>query len=115
MNSKWKIIFTGMLLVAATGSNAFAAEGSTRPTTNAVGVESGKTLYTCGMHPWIIRDRPGNCPICGMKLEPVRKQADDAATVGQGNNFVLPIHHESERDQPHSGQGQHGHGHGAGL
>lgn len=24
--------------------------------------------YTCGMHPWIISDKPGTCPICGMKL-----------------------------------------------
>ncbi|HSC06738.1 MAG TPA: heavy metal-binding domain-containing protein, partial [Steroidobacteraceae bacterium] len=23
------------------------------------------------MHPQIVRDRPGNCPICGMALEPV--------------------------------------------
>ena len=27
-----------------------------------------KQLYTCGMHPDIISDEPGNCPICGMKL-----------------------------------------------
>src|SRR6266705_2740758 len=26
--------------------------------------------YTCPMHPEIIRDQPGNCPICGMALEP---------------------------------------------
>ena len=26
--------------------------------------------YTCPMHPEIIRDAPGNCPICGMALEP---------------------------------------------
>jgi Cu+-exporting ATPase len=26
--------------------------------------------YTCPMHPEIVRDRPGNCPICGMALEP---------------------------------------------
>ncbi len=31
-------------------------------------------LYTCGMHPQVIQDHPGNCPICGMKLTPVRKQ-----------------------------------------
>ena len=31
-----------------------------------------KQLYTCGMHPQIIRDHPGDCPICGMKLQPVR-------------------------------------------
>ncbi len=27
--------------------------------------------YTCPMHPEILRDAPGNCPICGMTLEPV--------------------------------------------
>ena len=26
--------------------------------------------YTCPMHPEIVRDAPGNCPICGMTLEP---------------------------------------------
>ena len=30
----------------------------------------GATLYTCPMHPQIVRDRPGSCPICGMALEP---------------------------------------------
>ena len=28
------------------------------------------TIYTCPMHPEIVRDAPGNCPICGMKLVP---------------------------------------------
>ncbi|KAB2886053.1 MAG: heavy metal translocating P-type ATPase [Albidovulum sp.] len=27
--------------------------------------------YTCPMHPEIVRDKPGNCPICGMALEPM--------------------------------------------
>src|ERR1051326_4306585 len=27
--------------------------------------------YTCPMHPEIIRDGPGSCPICGMALEPL--------------------------------------------
>ena len=35
-------------------------------------------LYTCGMHPQVIQDHPGNCPICGMKLTPVRKQGPAA-------------------------------------
>src|SRR5688572_7422863 len=26
--------------------------------------------YTCPMHPEIVRDGPGSCPICGMALEP---------------------------------------------
>lgn len=37
-------------------------------------VPAEKQLYTCGMHPQIIQDKPGDCPICGMKLQPVRKQ-----------------------------------------
>ena len=27
--------------------------------------------YTCPMHPEIVRDEPGSCPICGMALEPM--------------------------------------------
>lgn len=30
--------------------------------------QSQKEIYTCSMHPQIIRDKPGNCPICGMAL-----------------------------------------------
>jgi Cu(I)/Ag(I) efflux system membrane fusion protein/cobalt-zinc-cadmium efflux system membrane fusion protein len=30
-------------------------------------------LYTCGMHPEVIHDGPGSCPICGMNLTPVRR------------------------------------------
>ncbi len=29
------------------------------------------TIYTCPMHPQIRQDHPGNCPICGMTLEPL--------------------------------------------
>ena len=32
----------------------------------------GKQLYTCGMHPEIISEEPGNCPICEMKLTPIK-------------------------------------------
>jgi multidrug efflux pump subunit AcrA (membrane-fusion protein) len=46
----------------------------------SVGAADGaaKQLYTCGMHPQIIREEPGDCPICGMRLQPVR--ANTAAT-----------------------------------
>ena len=29
---------------------------------------ASETVYTCGMHPEVIRHGPGNCPICGMRL-----------------------------------------------
>ncbi len=41
------------------------------------------TKYTCPMHPEIVRDEPGDCPICGMALEPMLP-AD-----GEGDNSEL--------------------------
>ncbi|MEO7190930.1 MAG: heavy metal translocating P-type ATPase [Vicinamibacterales bacterium] len=36
---------------------------------------SAGTPYTCPMHPEVVRDGPGDCPICGMALEPVAPSA----------------------------------------
>jgi len=88
MNSKLKLIFIWTLLVAAVGLNIFAADNSSKPdATNAVAASSGKTLYTCGMHPWIIQDHPGDCPICGMKLEPVHKTAG----TGEASSSAIAV------------------------
>ena len=79
MNPTLKLVCIWMLLVAATGLDLFAADSSGKPdATSSIAASSGKTLYTCGMHPWIIQDHPGDCPICGMKLEPVHKTAGAA-------------------------------------
>src|SRR5439155_2603729 len=40
----------------------------------AAGAQTEIDLYTCGMHPAVIQNKPGNCPVCGMKLTPIRKQ-----------------------------------------
>src|SRR5882724_1043044 len=37
-------------------------------------VQDSDTYYTCSMHPQIMQDKPGNCPICGMKLIQVEKK-----------------------------------------
>jgi Cu+-exporting ATPase len=38
---------------------------------------TAKVEYTCPMHPEIVRDAPGSCPICGMALEPRTVTLDD--------------------------------------
>lgn len=35
------------------------------------------TIYTCPMHPQIRQDHPGNCPICGMSLEPLLPELEE--------------------------------------
>jgi len=35
------------------------------------------TIWTCPMHPQIRWDHPGNCPICGMALEPIEPSLDE--------------------------------------
>jgi len=37
----------------------------------------GATIYTCPMHPQIRQQGPGNCPICGMALEPLAPAAEE--------------------------------------
>ncbi|MHB8765844.1 MAG: efflux RND transporter periplasmic adaptor subunit, partial [Deferrisomatales bacterium] len=50
------------------------------------GAGGEKVLYTCGMHPWIIADRPGDCPVCGMKLTRIDPAAQAAATPAKGDD-----------------------------
>jgi len=42
----------------------------------AVPAGSTDVIYTCPMHPQIRQAGPGNCPICGMALEPLDAAAD---------------------------------------
>ncbi len=54
-----------------------------------------KDIYTCSMHPEIIRDQPGDCPICGMHL--IKKMSESKTVfdvdlntlLQQTNNFVV--------------------------
>jgi Cu(I)/Ag(I) efflux system membrane fusion protein/cobalt-zinc-cadmium efflux system membrane fusion protein len=45
-------------------------------------------LYTCGMHPNVIQEEPGNCPICGMKLTPLGQTV--AATTTTTTSAAKP-------------------------
>src|ERR1035441_6417060 len=67
------VALLGLLLLVGGGA-ALLLTGCGRGQGAAAGGKE-EQLYTCGMHPQVIEPKPGNCPICGMKLTPVRKQA----------------------------------------
>lgn len=57
-----------------------------------------KVLYTCPMHPEIIRDHPGTCPKCLMKLVPKTSATGKTASLvyvdlGNSNFDRTQIHH----------------------
>ncbi len=72
-----------VLLLAAVGTGAFFLGQETAHNHGGAAVAQEKTLYTCGMHPQVIQDHPGNCPICGMKLTPIRKQGGAGVAAGE--------------------------------
>jgi Cu(I)/Ag(I) efflux system membrane fusion protein len=63
--------------------------------------------FVCPMHPQIIRDEPGSCPICGMDLvekevEPAPETALEHALKHADPNYVCPMHPQIVRDEPGS-------------
>ncbi len=68
-------------LTLTRGSKAPATSASSHthaaPAPSAATTAGATTKYTCPMHPEIVRDGPGDCPICGMALEPVLPSANE--------------------------------------
>ena len=54
-------------------------------TVAAAAPSASGTRYTCPMHPEIVRDESGHCPICGMALEPMMPSADSDEIPELGN------------------------------
>jgi Cu(I)/Ag(I) efflux system membrane fusion protein len=57
------------------------------PSSPAKEKESGKRdaqKYQCPMHPSIVQDHPGDCPVCGMKLVKMKGSANGQVTANGG-------------------------------
>jgi len=50
---------------------------------DAAAEEAATGLWTCPMHPDVVREQPGTCPVCGMDLVPVPRDAPAAAPSGE--------------------------------
>jgi P-type Cu+ transporter len=67
---------------ASTGSRfpdpgSLSSTGSGRSELVEGRIPTASTKWTCPMHPEIVRDAPGSCPICGMALEPLTITAEE--------------------------------------
>lgn len=57
----------------------------------AADAPAAKPMYTCGMHPQVIQDTPGNCPICGMKLTLMTRSTPGAASSDRATILIDPV------------------------
>jgi Cu(I)/Ag(I) efflux system membrane fusion protein len=103
----------GGVLVAIAVS-AIVAGGGTWLITGRAGHDHGasaeataKEQWQCPMHPSIVQDHPGDCPICGMKLVKVASGAAAGAAKGgsgsgeaQKEQWQCPMHPSIVQDHP---------------
>src|SRR5438045_9554992 len=105
---KTEILITLSALALATTSIASAQDEH----------HESKPLYTCPMHPEIVRSEPGQCPKCGMTLVPLKengkRRTSNPPSHGSGvtgadhpmpksehathnaNGMAVPEHHDGE-------------------
>jgi len=67
----------GTVMDGSSSKHIHPAPAATRP---APKNEQGQGKYTCPMHPQVRQMGPGNCPICGMALEPLLATAEQGAS-----------------------------------
>lgn len=79
LNKKIAIPLVLIILASAAGGGWYAWQHKGHDHAAEGKSVQGKQLYTCSMHPFIIKDKPGSCPICGMELI---KKIDNAAADG---------------------------------
>lgn len=97
---KMLFVLAGLLLLVVLGACGGGSEGHDS--------NDDKQLYTCGMDPQVIQAGPGTCPICGMKLVPL-KTGTAAAVTGEERHseeehtamkmFGQATDHRSEQDK----------------
>jgi P-type Cu+ transporter len=63
------------------GHDTHTASAPVPPSHDQPGQVGETVLYTCPMHPQIVQDHPGNCPICGMALEPATAVVEEGPSA----------------------------------
>ncbi|HQO87450.1 MAG TPA: efflux RND transporter periplasmic adaptor subunit [Bacteroidia bacterium] len=81
-----------LLLISAIGAGVYFLVMKRH---EIMGSHDQKEVYTCSMHPEIRKNKPGNCPICGMKLIKLETHGQEVDTTLSENllkptdNFIV--------------------------
>ena len=93
-----------VLAIILLAAGQLSSLGAGRRTITAAAGSAVATKYHCPMHPTVVSDRAGNCPICGMKLVPIKAagatppaESKPAAASGK---YLCPMHATVVTDEP---------------
>lgn len=101
MNRRIAIPLAALAMIGIFAGGYFAGSHRHEEHATTAGEQEEKTQWTCSMHPFIIRDEPGLCPICNMDLVPVKKDAaGQAATERKISHWVSSMDPTYVRDEP---------------
>ena len=92
MNLVRGVLLGVLVLLAGLSVGSYLWNQRARPSTEA----GARAAYYCPMHPSYTSDRPGECPICGMDLEPIPKSALTSDHAGEVRGLA-PVRIPPER------------------
>ena len=87
MNALRWALFAGLVVLALASVASYVS--SRRPQAEAA-KQQKQARYYCPMHPSYTSDKPGECPICGMSLEPVPAGSTHDAHAATGHEGDVP-------------------------
>lgn len=87
------IIAVVALVAASAGTGVFLARRG-----SGHGAQAQAAVYRCPMHPEVVKDRPGDCPICNMAL--VKDESAAPAPAAAAAVWTCPMHPEVVKDAP---------------
>jgi RND family efflux transporter MFP subunit len=94
------IALLGLIGVVAVSAFLLGKRSGSRHGSGSAESASGEhTFYTCGMHPNVIQDKPGICPICEMKLTPLRRAGGAGADGERKVKYYQSTMHPGEISQ----------------
>ncbi len=113
-NDRKKTIRSVILIIVAVAAGVGLAQllppdlfglrgGSATAKMEATAAKTDKQLWTCGMHPHVIEEEPGQCPICAMDLVPMRGLEEDHAGhdhAAAEERWICPDHPNIVEDGP---------------
>src|SRR5262245_13963964 len=105
---KTRTLFLILVAIGAPTAAALFWRSSFTEMRASAALEQRSQTYYCSMHPSYRSDKPGNCPVCDMKLVPLEEatqpssgmaQSEDQAQSG-AQTYYCPMHPSYRSDKP---------------